>query len=73
MKNRKEQYVVGLDYSPGKQGRLKRLVGAWGYKSVRSFIVQAIDEKIEINLKQMTAEDRSALENIIENNQGENL
>lgn len=65
MPKRKETYSVGLDYPPDKQSRLKRLAGAWGYKSARVFIVEAIDEKIGAQLKRMTPEARAALEDIV--------
>lgn len=64
MSKRKAQYIVGLDYPPEKQSRLRRLIGAWGYKSARGFIVEAIEEKIEAGLKSMTPEARTALEKI---------
>lgn len=63
--NRKKQYVVGLDYPLQKQERLKRFVGARGFRSVRAFIVMAIDNEIEADLQKMSDDDRNMFEKMI--------
>lgn len=62
---RKKQYVVGLDYTPEKQHRLKRFVGAMGYDSVRAFIAQVIDDRIDEELKNLPEEQRRTIEQLI--------
>lgn len=66
----KKPYVVNLDYSPAKQARLKRFCGCMGYKSVRAFIILAIENEIKADLEQLSAEDRKAVELLLNSEQG---
>lgn len=62
----KKQYSVGLDYSPEKQHRLERFVDVMGYKSVRAFIVQTIDDRIEAELAALPDGQRDTVEKLMD-------
>lgn len=58
-------YPINIDLSEEEQRKLKRFVGAAGYKSVRVFVREAIMEKMGNDLKAMPADQRKALQSLI--------
>lgn len=60
--NVKDEEILSLSipYPADKQKRLKRLVGVTGAKSVRAFVVEAIDNEIQSRLAAMSPENLSA-------------